>query len=86
MDEATSALDAITERDIIETLLELRREKTVVMIAHRASTIRAADHVIVLERGRLVAAGPYDVMLAECPEFQRLLVSSDQEAEALAST
>jgi HlyD family secretion protein len=86
MDEATSALDAITEREIIETLLELRREKTVVMIAHRASTIRAADHVIVLERGRLVAAGPYDVMLAECPEFQRLLVSSDQEAEALAST
>jgi ABC-type multidrug transport system fused ATPase/permease subunit len=83
MDEATSALDAITERDIIETLLELRREKTVVMIAHRASTIRAADHVIVLERGRLVAAGPYDVMLAECPVFQRLLASSDQEAESL---
>ena len=86
MDEATSALDAITEREIIETLLRLRREKTVVMIAHRASTIQAADHVIVLERGRLVGAGPYDEMLRECPEFQRLLVSSDQDAEALAAT
>jgi ABC-type multidrug transport system fused ATPase/permease subunit len=86
MDEATSALDAITEREIIETLLRLRREKTVVMIAHRASTIQAADHVVVLERGRLVGAGPYDVMLKQCPEFQRLLVSSDQDSEALAAT
>ena len=86
MDEATSALDAITEREIIETLLRLRREKTVVMIAHRASTIQAADHVIVLERGRLVGAGPYDEMLSECPEFQRLLVASDEESEVLAGT
>ncbi len=86
MDEATSALDAITEREIIETLLRLRREKTVVMIAHRASTIKAADHVIVLEGGRLVGAGPYDEMLRECPEFQRLLVASDEESEALAGT
>jgi len=86
MDEATSALDAITEREIIETLLRLRREKTVVMIAHRASTIQAADHVIVLERGRLVGAGPYDEMLSACPEFQRLLVASDEESQALAGT
>lgn len=84
MDEATSALDAITEREIIDTLLMLRREKTVVMIAHRASTIQAADHVVVLERGRLVGAGPYDVMLRQSPEFQRLLASSDQESEVAA--
>ena len=85
MDEATSALDSITEREIIDTLLRLRREKTVVMIAHRASTIQAADHVVVLERGRLVAAGPYQAMLEQCPEFRRLLISSQQEADTLST-
>jgi ABC-type multidrug transport system fused ATPase/permease subunit len=86
MDEATSALDASTEREIIETILRLRREKTVVMIAHRASTIQAADHVIVLERGRLVGTGAYDDVSRQSREFQRLLVLSEQEANCGALT
>lgn len=75
MDEATSALDSITEREIIETLLLLRKEKTVVMIAHRSSTIQAADHVILLDAGQLVGAGSYEQLHGISAEFRRMMAS-----------
>jgi ABC-type multidrug transport system fused ATPase/permease subunit len=85
MDEATSALDSITEREIIETLLELRRSRTVVMIAHRVSTIQAADHVVLLEKGRLVAAGRYEELLRDIPSFKQLMAAGDQNAALIPS-
>lgn len=57
LDEATSALDAEGERHVLATLRALRGTLTVIIIAHRPSTVRGADHVIVLEAGRIVAAG-----------------------------
>lgn len=73
LDEATSALDGSTEAEVIETLLDLRRERTVVMIAHRTSTIMAADHIIMLENGIVVAEGDVSSLLETSGHFRRLI-------------
>lgn len=56
-DEATSALDVHTERRVFQALEAIARERTLVIIAHRLDTVASADHVIVLEEGRVVDAG-----------------------------
>jgi|tagenome__1003787_1003787.scaffolds.fasta_scaffold20988901_10 ATP-binding cassette subfamily B protein len=59
-DEATSALDASNERVIMDNLREFFRGRTVVVIAHRLSTVRDADQIVVLDRGRIVERGTHD--------------------------
>ena len=63
-DEATSALDVHTEQQVYQALDAIARERTVVTIAHRLETVAKADHVIALERGRVVDEGPPEVVLA----------------------
>lgn len=73
LDEATGALDNENERRVLDTLTSLRASITVVVIAHRASTACAADHVIVLEDGAVVGAGPWRaVMDTAAPALARL--------------
>jgi ATP-binding cassette, subfamily B, bacterial len=63
-DEATSALDANTERTIIENLDEFFRGRTAVVIAHRLSTVKNADQIVVLERGRIIERGTHAELTA----------------------
>ena len=64
MDEAVSNLDAENERLLREAMARVRVGRTSLVIAHRLSTIRSADRIIVLEKGRIVEAGPHDSLLA----------------------
>jgi len=73
LDEATSALDAESEHLVQEALERLMRGRTTLVIAHRLSTVRGADRVCVLERGRLVQSGPHDVLVAEEGLYRRLV-------------
>lgn len=58
-DEATNALDANNEREIMEHLYEFYKGKTVVVVAHRLSTVRDADNIIVLDRGKIAEEGTH---------------------------
>ena len=60
LDEATSALDNTTERSVMEAIEALDRELTILLIAHRLTTVRRCDTIIELGRGRVVAQAPYE--------------------------
>jgi len=72
LDEATSALDNLTERAVMEAVHNLSHEKTIIMIAHRLSTVKDCDTIFLMEKGRLVAQGRYDELAAENETFRRM--------------
>lgn len=72
LDEATSALDGVTEEAIFQAVREIGRSKTVIMIAHRLTTVRDSDVIFVLERGKLVGQGTYDELMATSPAFRAM--------------
>jgi len=69
LDEATSALDWETEKDINDTLLKFKGEKTIIIIAHRLSSIVGADRLIYLEKGEIVADGTIDLIRSKIQSF-----------------
>lgn len=69
LDEATSALDAETEASVSEAINDLKGQTTVVMIAHRLSTVRKADVVYYLADGKLIASGTFEEVRAAVPNF-----------------
>jgi ABC-type bacteriocin/lantibiotic exporter with double-glycine peptidase domain len=71
LDEATSALDGDTEASISKAFSELKGQVTVIQIAHRLSTVRAADQVIYLENGRIISSGTFDEVRSAVPDFDR---------------
>ncbi len=72
LDEATSALDAESERIVQRALERLMAGRTVLMIAHRLATVRHADRIAVMERGRIVAIGTHDELVRDNPLYARL--------------
>jgi ABC-type multidrug transport system fused ATPase/permease subunit len=73
LDEATSALDNATERAVMAAVANLGRAKTIIMIAHRLSTVQRCDTIFLLDRGRVAAEGTYDELAATNPIFRRMV-------------
>jgi ABC-type multidrug transport system fused ATPase/permease subunit len=69
LDEATSSLDGQTESDISDAIQNLRGDVTVVMIAHRLSTVRNADKVVYMKEGSILAVGTFEEVRAKVPDF-----------------
>ena len=72
LDEATSALDSENEEKIQDAMKNLIVGKTTIMIAHRFSSIRLADRILVMEAGSIIADGSHDVVYEKCPTYRKL--------------
>ncbi len=72
LDEATANVDAYTESRIQQALDEIRRDRTTLIIAHRFSTLRKADRIVVVEDGQIVGQGTHESLIESNPTYQRL--------------
>jgi subfamily B ATP-binding cassette protein MsbA len=77
LDEATSALDTESERVVQAALDALLENRTALVIAHRLSTVRRADEIVVLDRGRIVERGTHDALLARGGAYRRLVEADE---------
>lgn len=89
LDDSLSAVDTETERRILDGLREVAQGRTVILIAHRVSTLRHADQIVVLSEGRVIEQGTHDELLAagghyaELERLQRLASDLDTEDEGI---
>ena len=72
-DEATSALDNLTEQEVVRAISDLSGTKTILLIAHRISTVRDCDQILVMERGQMAGLGSYDDLYRDNAAFRRLV-------------
>jgi ABC-type bacteriocin/lantibiotic exporter with double-glycine peptidase domain len=69
LDEATSSLDSQTELDVSESILNLAGDVTVIIIAHRLSTVQKSDTVVYIDNGEIKSCGPFSKVRNEIPDF-----------------
>jgi ATP-binding cassette subfamily B protein len=81
-DDSFSALDLATDARLRQALRPVTRESAVVIVAQRVSTIVDADHIIVLEDGRVVGQGTHDQLVASCETYQEIVESQRSAEEA----
>lgn len=78
LDEATANVDPENERDLMEAIQELTKEKTVLMIAHRLKTVRKADHIFVINKGQIEQHGTHDELMKKNGIYQKFVNSRRQ--------
>jgi len=77
-DEATSAIDNIGQQVILESIQKLRENHTIIIIAHRLTTIKECDDIIVLDNHKIVSHGTHDELMAQCPQYKELYMNEDE--------
>ncbi|MEY3480378.1 MAG: ABC-type multidrug transport system, ATPase and permease component [Verrucomicrobiota bacterium] len=80
LDEPTSALDATTEKAVMETIAELMKGRTTLMVTHRLNTAHRFDRIIVLEQGEVVEQGPADELLARGGAYAKMFAAGHYES------
>ena len=80
LDEATAFMDPENEEKMNAAISEIVKDKTVIVIAHRLSSIKNADKICVLKKGTVIAEGPHDELIKTCEEYQKLWNASTAAA------
>lgn len=80
LDEATSALDGVTENVIMDAIHSLAHKKTIILIAHRLTTVKQCDAIHLLNLGRVVASGTYEELISSSAEFRKMAEAGKVEA------
>jgi ATP-binding cassette subfamily B protein len=78
LDEATSALDTLSERSVQRAIDEARTDRTVILVAHRLSTLTDADRILVFDHGRVVEAGPYADLVKQGGIFAEMVFAAEK--------
>jgi ATP-binding cassette subfamily B protein len=81
LDDALAAVDASTEREILDRLRDVFRVRTTLLVAHRITTVKEADEIVVLEGGRIVEQGDHDTLLARGAVYADLFRQQSLEGE-----
>jgi ATP-binding cassette subfamily B protein len=82
LDDPTSAIDAETEKEIMEAMEAAMEGRTTFIVAHRLSTLRRADLILVLDRGRLIQQGTHEQLMAEDGHYRRAILIQSEGAQA----
>jgi len=80
-DEATSALDNTSQSAIVNALEKLKKNHTIIVVAHRLSTIVDADNIVVLDGGKVAAEGTHDELLKSCKIYQELYMEEENDSK-----
>ncbi|MCF7845556.1 MAG: ABC transporter ATP-binding protein/permease, partial [Candidatus Pacebacteria bacterium] len=72
MDEATSSLDNITEKFVIKAIEQLKKERTIIIVAHRLTTVKNCDKLYIIKNGQIIAEGSYSELLEKSEDFKEM--------------
>lgn len=78
LDEATANVDPENEKELTEAIENLTRQKTIIMIAHRLKTVRNADQILVIDKGRIVQKGKHDELVAQDGIYKNFITGRQQ--------